>query len=57
MPLSTLTDKNKFQSYIENKIITAKSDAIFGDFVTNNIVHLKSNLEFIVRYMAANKFF
>lgn len=35
----------------------AKSDSVYGKFVAVNEQHLTDNLDFMVRYMEANKFF
>lgn len=54
---SVVSDKEKFRTYISNKIQQWKNDNVYGKFIENNTQHLQDNLDFMVRYMDANKFF
>ena len=54
---TTLADKTSFRSYILKKIVDWKNENVYGKFITNNEQHLTDNLDFMVRYMDANKFF
>ena len=52
---ATLANKELFKKYIQDKI--SINNAPYGEFIKNNMGHLTADLEFIVRYMDANKFF
>jgi len=52
-----LSTKEWFRTYIQNKIKSWKTEEIYGKFITNNEQHLTDNLDFMVRYLDANKFF
>ena len=54
---ATLSDKTAFRALIKGHIDSLKIDGVYGKFVTNNEQHLTDDLDFMVRYMDANKFF
>jgi len=51
----TLANKELFKKHIQDKI--SINNAPYGEFIKNNMGHLTADLEFIVSYMDANKFF
>ncbi|MFA7298480.1 MAG: hypothetical protein WC010_02430 [Candidatus Absconditabacterales bacterium] len=55
--VATLADKDLFRAHIKNHITALKGDGTYGKFVTKNEQHLTDDLDFMVRYMEANKFF
>lgn len=57
VPAATLADKELFRKYIQENIDTKKTDSTYGRFVTTNEQHFRDDLNFIVEYMDANKFF
>ncbi|HBB04691.1 TPA: hypothetical protein DCZ39_07545 [Patescibacteria group bacterium] len=50
-------DREIFRSKIQKNIDAKKTDKMYGAFVTNNEQYFTDNLNFILRYMDANKFF
>jgi len=54
---NVLSNANTCKKYFNDKIDRYKGDLTYGEFVTTNERHLKNNVDFIVRYMEANKLF
>ena len=55
--MAEASDKETFRAKIQAKIDAEEKKDPYKKFVKNNEQHLKDNLDFIVSYMDANKFF
>lgn len=54
---SLLENPKAFQQYFYQRITMATTDSVYGSFVQHNEAHLRSNVDFIVKYMDTHRLF